>query len=194
MNNYKYDIGISYASENEKYVSRVIKLLKELYNLEVFYAPEEQRKMIGEDLLVYLNRAYKDECRYVAIFVSEPYLIKEYTRQESAIIKVRQLHENYKFIIPIVFGDAKLDWLSDDIDYMSGDKSLESEVAYYINEKINNCQNDCGKTNIKNSNSTSTHSNATFNVYGDGANFVSAEIITDSIIQPRGYNSNKDKK
>lgn len=194
MSKYKYDIGISYASENEKYVSRVIKLLKELYNLEVFYAPEEQRKMIGEDLLIYLNRAYKDECRYVAIFISDPYLIKEYTRQEAAIIKVRQLHENYKFIIPVVFGNAKLDWLSDDIDYMSGDKSLESEVAYYINEKVKSCHNDCAETNTEKSNSTSAQSNTTFNFYGNGANFVSAENITNSTIQPRGYTDEKDNK
>ena len=32
------------------------------------------------------------------------------------------------------------------------------------------------------------------NVYGDGANFVSTESITDSIIQPRECISNKDKK
>lgn len=48
MSSYKYDVGISYATEDEKYVGRVIKLLKDLYHLEVFFAPEEQRKMIGE--------------------------------------------------------------------------------------------------------------------------------------------------
>lgn len=193
MSKYKFEIGISYASENEKYVSRVIKLLKELYNLEVYYAPLEQRNMIGEDLLVYLNRVYKDECRYVAIFISNPYLIKEYTRQEAAIIKLRQQNETYKFIIPIVFGSARLDWLSDDIDYISGDESLESEVAYYINEKVKSYHRDCEKNNEE-SKLLSNNSGNTITFYGNDVNFISVEKITNSIIQPREHSGKKDTK
>lgn len=194
MKKYKFDIGISYAGEDEKYVSRVIKLLKELYNLEVFYAPAEQRKMIGEDLLIYLNRVYKDECRYVAIFISEPYLIKEYTRQEAAIIKLRQQNENYRFVIPVVFGDARLSWLSDDIDYISGDKSLESEVAYYINEKVKVNSINREENNTEEAMFRPKNSSLTINFYGDDANFVSTEGITNSTIQPRGCSDKKEMK
>jgi len=194
MKKYKFDIGISYAGEDEKYVSRVIKLLKELYNLEVFYAPAEQRKMIGEDLLIYLNRVYKDECRYVAIFISEPYLIKEYTRQEAAIIKLRQQNENYRFVIPVVFGDARLSWLSDDIDYISGDKSLESEVAYYINEKVKVNSINREENNTEEAMFRPKNSSLTINFYGNDANFVSTEGITNSTIQPRGCSDKKEMK
>ena len=194
MKKYKFDIGISYAGEDEKYVSRVIKLLKELYNLDVFYAPAEQRKMIGEDLLIYLNRVYKDDCRYVAIFISEPYLIKEYTRQEAAIIKLRQQNESYRFVIPVVFGGARLNWLSDDIDYISGDKSLESEVAYYINEKVKSNPINREKNNTEESTFLSEISGLTISIYGNDANFVSAESITNSTIQPRGCLDKKETK
>lgn len=185
MRKYKFDVGISYASEEEEYVSRVIKLLKELYNLEVFYAPEEQRKMLGEDLLVYLNRVYKNECRYVAVFISEHYLIKEYTRQEAAIIKLRQKSENYRFVIPIVFGSARLEWLSKDIDYLSGDKSVESEIAYYINDKIDNAYTENKEYRFGRTPSSCDELRSTINFYGNGTNFVSAGDITGSTIQPR---------
>ena len=168
--------------------------MKELYNLEVFYAPAEQRKMIGEDLLIYLNRVYKDECRYVAIFISEPYLIKEYTRQEAAIIKLRQQNENYRFVIPVVFGDARLSWLSDDIDYISGDKSLESEVAYYINEKVKVNSINREENNTEEAMFRPKNSSLTINFYGDDANFVSTEGITNSTIQPRGCSDKKEMK
>lgn len=190
MSEYVYDVGISYASEDEEYVGRVIRLLKEIYNINVFFAPLEQRKMIGEDLLVYLNRVYKDECQYVAVFVSDNYLLKDYPRQEASIIKLRQLTENYRFIIPIVFGDARLDWLSKDIDYMKGDKCAESEVAYYISEKI--------KTNICNSKKkkekpTEKEPVFSMNIYGSGANIVTASNINNSNIQNRPELSLVDK-
>lgn len=181
MSNYKYDVGISYATEDEKYVGRVIKLLKDLYHLDVFFAPEEQRKMIGEDLLVYLNRVYKDECRYVVIFISEQYLKKEYPRQEAAIIKLRQMTEDYRFIIPVVFGGAKLDWLSDDVVYMSGDKAVESEIAYYISEKVKGSKGE-PKSSSK---SLKNISGSSVNIYGENANILFVDSITGSDIQSR---------
>ncbi len=181
MSGYKYDVGISYATEDERYVGRVIKLLKDLYHLDVFFAPEEQRKMIGEDLLVYLNRVYKDECHYIVIFISEQYLTKEYPRQEAAIIKLRQMVEDYRFIIPVIFGDAKLDWLSDDVVYMSGDKATESEIAYYISEKVKGSENEpkCSTKLHKNTDGSSV------NIYGEKANILFVDSIADSDIQSR---------
>ncbi len=181
MSGYKYDVGISYATEDGRYVGRVIKLLKDLYHLDVFFAPEEQRKMIGEDLLVYLNRVYKDECHYVVLFVSEQYLTKEYPRQEAAIIKLRQMAEDYRFIIPVVFGSAKLDWLSEDVVYMSGDKATESEIAYYISEKVKGSKGEHKSSSklLKNIGEPPV------NIYGENANIIFVDSITGSDIQSR---------
>lgn len=186
MIKYTYDVGVSYASEDEEYVSRVIKLLKEVYCLKTFFAPSEQRKMIGEDLLIFLNKVYKSECRYVVIFISENYLIKEYPRQEASVIKLRQTTEDYRFIIPVVFGDSRLGWLSKDIDYISGDNCTESEVAYYISAKIKNSF--CNIDNKTASPFEKRMSNC-INVYGNGANIVYANNIDNSNIQNRVQNS-----
>ncbi len=185
---FEYDVGISYASEDDEYVSRVIKLLVDIYDLKVFFAPSEQRKMIGEDLLIFLNKVYKNECRYVVVFISENYLTKEYPRQEAAVIKLRQTTEKYKFIIPIVFGNSRLEWLSKDVDYISGDNCTESEVAYYISAKIKNSF--CNIDNKTTSPSEKRMSNC-INVYGNGANIIYAKNIDNSNIQNRDQNSNK---
>ncbi len=188
VSDYKYDVGISYATEDEEYVGRVIKLLKERYQLKVFFAPAEQGNMLGEDLLIYLNKVYNDECCYVVVFISEKYLSKEYTRQEASIIKLRQATEKQRFIIPVVFGSARLDWLSKDIVYLSADKAVESEVAYYINEKIKKDKTDFSN---KASNVSNSVHKSIVNNFGNNNNVLYVNNISNSQIQPRTTDTNK---
>lgn len=188
VSDYKYDVGISYATEDEEYVGRVIKLLKERYQLKVFFAPAEQGNMIGEDLLIYLNKVYNDECHYVVVFISEKYLSKEYTRQEASIIKLRQATEKQRFIIPVVFGSARLDWMSKDIVYLSADKTVESEVAYYINEKIRKDKTDFSN---KAPNVSNSAHKSIINNFGNNNNVLYVNNISNSQIQPRTTDTNK---
>lgn len=176
---YKYDVGISYASEDELYVGRVIRLLKKIYSIKTFYAPDEKRRMIGEDLLIFLNQVYRNDCRYVAMFVSEHYISKEYPRQEAAVIKIRQQEEGNGFIIPVVFNNAQLNWLHD-ITYLSGSESTESEIAYLIKDKVKgNLEEKEIKTN------EDSFFKSDIKITGEKINIVNVKSIDNSIIQPR---------
>ena len=89
--------------------------------------------------------------------------------------------EDYRFIIPVVFGGAKLDWLSDDVVYMSGDKAVESEIAYYISEKVKGSKGE-PKSSSK---SLKNISGSSVNIYGENANILFVDSITGSDIQSR---------
>lgn len=128
---YKYDVAISYASEQEHYVSRVCKIL-EKENLDVFFAPNREEEFIGRDMITEFYDIYRYESMYVACFVSEEYLKKDITMHEAKVAMLRQKKEKRNCLIPIYWGDARLTGLDPDINFLNADRLREVEVAERI--------------------------------------------------------------
>lgn len=143
MNEFRYDVAVSYASEERPYVERVVRYLQ-MDGLKVFFAPDVQESLIGENMLEVFYPVYKRESMFVAAFVSEAYLKKDYTRQEADIALFRSKEEKRNCLIPIYFGKARLEALNRDINYLSADKQTENAVAYYIKEKVKKQKNSSG--------------------------------------------------
>lgn len=131
---YLYDIALSYASEQERYVSRVYEFLK-LHGLSVYFAPGNQEDITAENLVQVFYPIFHDQSMMIAAFVSKEYLKKDWTRQEVSIALTRSREEKRNCLIPICFGAARVPGMDPDIHYLNAEKS-EAEIAYFLAEKV----------------------------------------------------------
>lgn len=125
---FTYDVAISYASEQERTVSRVASILR-MDGFKVFFAPDRESEYIAEDMISQFYRIYRYESRYVAAFVTEEYLGKDITIHEAKTAMLRRREEGRNCLIPIYFGKAVLSGLDPDINYIRGDGLREVELA-----------------------------------------------------------------
>ncbi len=68
----EYDVALSFAGENRKYVKEVANELKKL-NVRVFYDDFETVNLWGKDLYTHLQDIYQNQAKYTVIFISEQY-------------------------------------------------------------------------------------------------------------------------
>lgn len=124
---YVYDLGISYASEQEAYVRRVVKILEE-EQVKVFFAPNAEEKYKGRDMYVEFYKIFRYQCRLVACFLSEEYRKKEYTMHEFQAALLRK----EDCIIPIYFDRVGMKGLDKDINYLKAGPMEETLLAGQI--------------------------------------------------------------
>ncbi len=130
MKSYKYDVALSYASEDEKVVKRVWKILRE-ENVCTFYAPDCQPNLVGQDKETFFYRVFKKESLFVVTFVSDKYVIKEDPMFEANVAMSR----NDNSLIPIYLdADVSLPGLDKDINYYV--ETNEAKIADLIIKKI----------------------------------------------------------
>jgi len=125
---FSYDVAISYASEQERTVSRVVSILK-MDGFRVFFAPDRESEFTAEDMIAQFYRIYRYESRYVAAFVTEDYLRKDITMHEAKTAMLRRREEGRSCLIPIYFEKAMLPGLNPDINFIRGDGLREVELA-----------------------------------------------------------------
>ncbi|GAA3891668.1 hypothetical protein GCM10022243_65700 [Saccharothrix violaceirubra] len=75
-----YDLAISYASEDTAIAHEIQKALKP--HFKVFYAPDEQGALWGNDLHRVLPNVYGARSRYVLVLSTNSYVTKHWTRLE----------------------------------------------------------------------------------------------------------------
>ncbi len=130
-----YDVGISYASEQQDYVMKVVKIL-EAEHKKVFFAPKKENAYKAKDMYQVFYKIYRHQCRYIACFISEEYREKEYTMHEFSTALLRNKNENYNCIIPVYFGRRGMKGLDEAISYLEADKMYPVEIADQIVEII----------------------------------------------------------
>ncbi len=130
MSNYKYDVALSYASEDINIVKRVNKILKE-EEINVFYAPDYQSKLVGKDKDISFYRVFKKESLFVALLVSKDYIVKDDPMNEAKVAMSRK----EDCLIPIYLDkNVSLPGLDEDIIYYI--ETNEAKIADLIIEKI----------------------------------------------------------
>lgn len=89
---FKYDVVLSFAGEDRKYVEKVAKYL---FNsgVKVFYDIYEDVDLWGKDLYQHLDDVYQNKAKYAVIFVSEAYGKKLWANHE---LKAHRLEHSPK--------------------------------------------------------------------------------------------------
>ena len=123
-----FDVALSYASEQEKFVSRVEKILKG-EGVKVFFAPDCEKEYKAKDMFQKFYEIYRYRSNYVVCFVSKEYLKKDYTMHEyeCAFLKNKDVEENR--IIVVNFDGSSLPHLDSDINFIDAQKNREVQVA-----------------------------------------------------------------
>jgi hypothetical protein len=97
---YEYDVAVSFAGEDRDIVYQFVQTL-ESKGIEVFYDFNESARLWGKDLELELAEIYAKEAKYMIIFMSSHYPIKDWTRFEFEIGRRAAEKRPGDYLLPI---------------------------------------------------------------------------------------------
>lgn len=132
--NYEYDVALSFAGEDRKFVEDCAEILRAL-NINVFYDNYEKEVLLGKNLYSHLADVYQNKARFAVVFVSESYKKKRWTNHELEYITARKFAQDEEYLLPVKLDETELNEIPLTTGYLQGNSPLE--VAITIAKKIN---------------------------------------------------------
>ncbi len=132
---YRYDVGLSYASEQHEYIELVHRQLASR-GIRTFFDDKEEVELWGKDLHVRLSEVFQNECHYCVVFVSEDYARKRWPQEELASAFARAMEEKGEYVLPARFDDTPLPGLRSTIRYVDLRNKSAQQFADLIAAKI----------------------------------------------------------
>lgn len=135
-NGFEFDFVVSYASEDQEYAKSLFEALKS-HGAKVFFAPEYQADIWGQNLFEYLAEIYSKKGKFCILLISENYVRKQWTRHEWRNAQERVLKNiNTNYILPIRLDDSELAGFPSTIAYLHIKDNTIPEIAAYAIKKI----------------------------------------------------------
>ena len=131
----EYDVVLSFAGEDRKYVEQTAKYLKNK-GVKVFYDDYHTVDLWGKDLYQHLDNVYQKKGKYAVIFISEAYSRKLWTNHELKSAQARAFSENEEYILPVRFDETEIPGIRKTIGYLSLNNLKPSDLAKKIIEKL----------------------------------------------------------
>ena len=131
MENYTYDVAISFAGEKREYAKQLANKLSNC-NLRVFYDKWNPVASWGKDLKSYLTQVYIEKSRYVIILFSKDYMTKCWPKFEFELIK----NAKQDYILPITIDGSFPEEWSEDLGYINADDYSIDQIAFMVRSKI----------------------------------------------------------
>ncbi len=132
---YKYDIALSFAGEDRKYVEKVATLLKEK-GVRVFYDKFEQVDLWGKDLGIHFDYVYRRQSKYFVPFISIHYQDKIWTNYEVRTAISRAIENKEEYILPVHFDRTELDGIRSTIGFLDISSTTPEKLAEMIIQKL----------------------------------------------------------
>lgn len=144
MTNYKYDIALSFASEQRDYVEQVANHLSAL-GINAFYDKSQLTNLWGKNLIKYLEKVYYHDSRYCVMFISQEYKKKCWTKLESEAIEERIFSQSdgvdfQQYILPVRFDDTKIPGIKDCWGTVWAKDTSPQKLAQMIYEKLKDAE------------------------------------------------------
>ena len=117
MQNYEYDVALSFAGEDREHAKKLAKLLRS-GGYKVFHDEYEPAQLWGKDLYTHLSSVYKDKARYCVMFVSEHYTQKLWTNHELQSAQARAFQEREEYILPVRLDNAEIPGILPTVGYL----------------------------------------------------------------------------
>ena len=133
--NFKYDVGLSFAGEQRKYVEEVADALKSR-GVRVFFDDYERDVLWGRDLYAHLSEVYQYMCRFCVIFVSKEYADKVWPNRERQSAQARALEAKQEYILPARFDDTPIPGLLDTVGYIDLNQVSPLQLSEMITTKL----------------------------------------------------------
>ena len=135
MDEFDYDVCLSFAGEQRQYVEKVAMSLVGR-GIRVFYDAYERASLWGKDLYTHLDFVYREAATYCVIFVSESYATKIWTNHELRSAQARAVAENEEYILPARFDNTELPGLRPTIAYVDLTDLTPDELGGLVAEKL----------------------------------------------------------
>jgi MFS family permease len=133
---YRYEVALSYASEDRAYVGRVAAGLRRA-GVSFFYDRHELASSWGQDLKEHLNTVYGGQSRFIVLFVSAHYAAKVWPRQELRVAQAEALRrQGQACLLPARLDDTSIPGLSPTIAYVDCRSTTPDELASLIVERL----------------------------------------------------------
>lgn len=130
-----YDVVLSFAGEDRKYVEKIAYLLKS-HGVKVFYDKFETSTLWGKDLYQYLNEIYKNKAKYCVAFISSNYIRKNWTLLELKSAQARDFECENEYILPIYLERVTVPGLNITTGYLNANEYSYDEIVGFIEEKL----------------------------------------------------------
>ena len=130
-----YDVVLSFASEDRKYVQTVAKYLRSK-GVKVFYDTFEQVGLWGKDLAEHFDFVYQHAGQYCIIFISKHYAESMWTKHERRSALARALRQNSEYILPARIDDVELEGIRHTTAYISASDNTPAKFSKIILEKL----------------------------------------------------------
>ena len=131
---YQYDVALSFAGANRKYVEEVATFLNS-YGVKVFYDKFEQADLWGKNLYTHLSDIYNKKAKYTIMFISKEYKEKAWTNHERESAQARAFEESHEYILPVKFDDTEILGLNKTVSYLDANKYTPKEVSKFFLKK-----------------------------------------------------------
>lgn len=132
---FKYDVALSYASEDRQYVDEVANELRS-QGVKVFYDEFMISALWGADLTSYLDRVYRQESRFAVVFLSAHYARKSWTSHERQSAQARALAEKGTYLLPVRLDDAEVSGIAPTVGHLDGRRRSPGELVRILKEKL----------------------------------------------------------
>lgn len=117
MQNYEYDVALSFAGEDRAHAKKLAELLQ--HGGYKFFCDEYERAQLwGKNLYTHLSSVYKDEARYCVMFLSKHYARKVWTNHERQSAQARAFQESEEYILPVRLDDTEIPGILPTVGYL----------------------------------------------------------------------------
>lgn len=131
-----YDVALSFAGENRAYVEKVAELLRDK-GISVFYDKFNKADLWGKNLIDHLGKVYAHNSRFIVMFISADYAIKDWPNHERKFAQDRALRMQEDCILPARFDDTEINGMPSSLGYINLRETSPEELVDLIIEKIN---------------------------------------------------------
>ena len=135
MSAVKYQVALSFAGEQRRYVEEVARHLTSR-RIAVFYDGFETVPLWGQNGTEAFHDAFAEQSAHVVMFVSKSYIEKAWTRYERRSALSRMLKGESEYVLPVRFDDTPVPGLPDDVIFLRADDYTLAQLSTAIAEKL----------------------------------------------------------
>lgn len=132
---YDYDVALSFAGEDRKYVHAVAEALLQL-GVKVFYDEYAKADLWGKNLYTHLDDVYRKKSQFCVMFISKAYKRKLWTNHERESAQARAFETRKDYILPARFDSTKIPGVRSTRGHIDLRNVSPTELAQLIAKKI----------------------------------------------------------
>jgi hypothetical protein len=129
LQDYEFQIALSFATEDRPYVEEVYRGLSAL-GIKTFYDKSVQEALWSGSVGEYLDEVFGNRTRFCVVFLSKHYVRKDWTKRELQAAQSRkEMRDHREFLLPVRFDDTPVENISSDLGYLRAQDYKPRELA-----------------------------------------------------------------